>query len=235
MNLTELRAKTRWITRSDATSFADADLDRELNSAYRQTAILILQAQGYRNQFGKHSYTDLIDNTGLVEGDNGYQGQYSFPTNLLKPHRVEVKFSADSTPKLATVYDLSENTLFSEQSDDDLTEMAHQDNPIVRFNNDSLFIRPLNTSGANITNGIHIWYEYRQDEMDTGTDVPNFEESFHEILCYFAALEFYVRYPDKYNRKAEQRLNELKRDLAKFYRARMSYKKTITPSAESFK
>lgn len=235
MNLTALRSKTRWITRSDANSFDDSDLDRELNSAYRQVAILILQAQGYRNQFGKHSYTDLKDSTGLVEGDNGYQGQYSFPTSLLKPHRVEVKFADDATPKLATVYDLSENNLFSEQSDDDLSSMAHQDNPIVRFNNDSYFIRPLNTSGADIVSGIHIWYEYRQPEMDDDTDVPNFEESFHEILCYMAAIEFYVRYPDKYNRKAEQRLGEIKRDLSRFYRARMNYKKTISASRENFK
>lgn len=235
MNLTELRAKTRWITRSDSNSFDDPDLDRELNSAYRQTAILILQAQGYRNQFGKHSYTDLIDNTGLSIGDVGYQGQYPFPSNLLKPNRVEVKFTATGTPKLATVYDLSENNLWSESTDDDLNAMANGDNPIVRFSDDSYFIRPLNETGADITGGIHIWYEYRQADLSTGTDIPNFEESFHEILCYMAAMEFYVRFPDKYNRKAEQRLSEIKRLMAKHYQARMSYKKTITAAQESFK
>lgn len=235
MNLTDLRAKTRWVTRSDSVSFPDADLDRELNSSYKQVAILILQSQGYRNELVKHSYTDFIDNTGLSIGDVGYQGQYPFPTDLLKPNRVEVKFTATGAPKLATVYDLSENTLWSESTDDDLNEMANGDNPIVRFSDDSYFVRPLNETGANITGGIHIWYEYRQADLSTGTDEPNFEESFHEILCYMAAVEYYVRYPDKYNRKAEQRLSEIKRLMTKHYQKRMSFKKTITPAPESYK
>lgn len=234
MTLQEIRDKTRFITRTDTTTFSNDDIDREINSAYKQVAISILRAQGYRNQFGKNSYTDLIASDGLSPGDNGYRGQYSFPTDLLKPHRVEVKFSSTGTPVVATVYDMSESTLFSESDDDSLSSMASEENPVVRFENDSYFIRPLNTSGENVSDGIRIWYEYRQSALSEASDVPNFEETFHDILCYMAAIEFYVRYPDKYNRKAEQRVSELKNDLARFYRARMNYRKRITAQVENF-
>ena len=49
--------------------------------------------------------------TGLVAGNNGYNGEYAFPTNLLKPIRAEVRYTTTGTPLKCTVYDVTDELL----------------------------------------------------------------------------------------------------------------------------
>jgi hypothetical protein len=197
MNVASLLAKTYRLTNTNSTTLLDGDASNvlaELNTQYGHRILDILKVQVDNNSNQEEATTDLKDTTGLVEGDLGFNGEYPFPTDLLRPIRVEVSYDG-SNWNPCTFYDVYEND-DSEHVEDDINSTFSQYAPYVRFDRDSYFVRPTNDTGSDVTDGIHIWYEQRQSDLTTGS--PTFESNLHDILAYDLAYQQYLMYPAKY-------------------------------------
>jgi len=147
------------------------------------------------NTLIKESVTDLISTSGLTVGELGYNGEYPFDTDTLRPVRVEVSY--DGTTWIpCEVYDIGQNLSGSEHEEDSIQGTFSEASPYVRFEHDSFFIRPLKTTTGDIASGIHIWTEQRQDDLTTGS--PEFEQNLHDILAYDLAYLERLMHPQKY-------------------------------------
>lgn len=198
MNVAAIKNKAYRLTNTNSTTFLSgvaADILEELNIQYGHRTLDILKVQVDRNASQTEATATLMSTSGLVAGDNGYNGEYAFPTDLLKPIRVEVSYDGE-TWYLASVYDIFDNEK-SEHEQDDVQANFSQSEPFVRFDRDSFFIRPLKTTAGNITAGIHIWYEQRQTDLTS--DSPAFEANLHDILAYDLANQEYLMHKKKYD------------------------------------
>lgn len=233
MQLSEIRTETRYITRTDTNTFSNTDLDRAANLAYQEIMLEILKVQGYKNVSGKHVSTSLLSTSGLIAGDLGFNGEYPFPTDLIRPTRIELLYDTASTPKVATLYDMSSNTL-SETDEDDVVALASTLKPVVRFFHDSYFIRPVKTTTGDITSGINIWYEKRVADLTNDTDEPEFDAAIHGLLPVMIAERFYMRHPDKKNKVVLDKKEELLRKLRSIYKLKVNVKRQVKPLKTSF-
>ena len=242
MNVGALKSEIRFITKTDTSSFSDADILTGLNLHQGEIVQDILRVQTERNSQGNEVRYNLISTNGLTEGNLGYNGEYPFPADLLRPIRVEVSFDG-KTWRPCSVYDISENHR-SEYDQVDINNTFLQNDglvfeastitPQLRFLRDSFFIRPLNT-GATVTNGIIVWYEQRQANMAVDADLPVLEANYHEILVLKGAIRYASRYPEKYNPLWQTKLDELMRSMKEYYKNRFKRNKRLTPSAELFR
>jgi hypothetical protein len=133
---------------------------------------------------------------GLSIGDVGYNGEYPFPTDLLKPVRLEVSYDGTNWIK-CNIYDNSENER-SEYVDSQLAGTFSEAGPRVDFTRDSYKLRPPKISAGDIANGIYIEYEKRQTDL-TASDSPDFEENLHNILSFDMAMDEYLMHTSKHD------------------------------------
>jgi len=178
MNTASIYTLTRDILGTNVTVLPDSKLLEWLNISLGHRTLDILKYEVDRNASMEMSKTDLVDTTSLVEGDNGYDGEYSFPSDLLRPIRMEISFDG-TTFVPAKIYDLNE---IEESEISGLNDIYSQEEPYVRFERDSYFIRPLHTT-TTVTSGIRIWYEKRQAALTDG-GTPTFEQNLHDILAF---------------------------------------------------
>jgi len=233
MQLSEIRTQTRFYTKTTTSTFGDTDLDREANNANDFFVMELLKVQGYTNLSGTEVDTDLVTTSGLVAGDNGFNGEYAFPTDLLKPTRFEVNYSSTGTPRRCTIYDMSENSS-SEYDEDSIQSQFSESSPYVMFYRNGYRIRPVNDDTADVTDGIHIWYEKRQDTMSNDTDTPVFEANFHNLVPLKTAKAYALRHPDKYNPAWAREYKDLFDGFQAFYRNRISIKRQVIPLKHNF-
>jgi len=148
-----------------------------LNIKYGHRILDILKVQVDKNANVTESYTNIVTTTGLNPGDNGYNGEYAFPTDLLRPLRAEI--SVNGTFVKCDVYDLADNDLSETPGEESGFSINR---PFVRFERDSYFVRPVPTSS--VTSGLHIWYEARQTALSALSETPTFEQNLHDILAF---------------------------------------------------
>jgi hypothetical protein len=220
--------EARFLTRTSSTQYSDTEILNGINYIFYPEVIAdILQAQGYRNLTMNHAYTDLISSTGLSAGDNGYKGEYAFPSDLLKITRIEISYDGTTfTP--ARIYETAE--LNSVHQDDKL-EGYSQTNPVVRISRNSFFIYP--TTDETVSAGIYIEYEARQSDITTSTS-PQFEQSFHYVLVLQSALRYAMKQPDVFNQLWQVKLVELQSKMRLFYRDRFRKRLNIPTVNESY-
>lgn len=236
MNVASILSKAYRLTNTNSTTFLDGNSTNvlaDLNTEYGNRTLRILKVRQDLNSQIKEAHTDLISTSGLSIGDTGYNGEYPFASDTLRPVRIEVSYDGLTwTP--ASVYDLNDNS-YSEH--DDVNDAFSTDKPYVRFERDSYFIRPIKETAGDVTKGIHIWYEKRQTDLTTGS--PDFETNLHNVLAYDLAELELLMHPQKYTnewrndfriKKAE--LNEMFDDFLK-----NRFKRTIglKSKSESFK
>ena len=233
MDLSEIRTQTRFYTKTTTSTFSDTDLDREANNAYDFLVMELLKVQGYTNINGTEVDTDFVTTSGLSAGDNGYNGEYAFPTDLLKPKRFEVKYSSTGTPRRCSIYDMSENSM-SEYDEDEIQAQFSESSPYVMFFRNAYRIRPVNDGDDDITDGIHIWYEKRQDELSNDSDEPIFEANFHNLIPLKVAMAYGMRHSDKYNPVWKTEYKDLFNNFQAFYRTRLPIGKQAIPLRHNF-
>lgn len=173
MNITSIKNKAYRLTNTDSSTFLDgvaATILEELNIQYGQRVLDILKVRVDRNANETMARGDNKSVVGLTEGDLGYNGEYPFPTNFLKPVRVEVSYDGISW-RPVKFYDVYESP-YSEFVD--VNDGFSTSEPFVRFDQDSFFVRPVN-KGNTINGGILIWYEMRQTDL-TETTPPDLED-----------------------------------------------------------
>lgn len=233
MDLSGIRDEVRFITRTDTTSFGNTDINREANIAYRKLMMEILLVQGYRNVSGKHVTTDLISTSGLVAGNIGYGGEYPFPTDLIRPHRIEVKYSSTGAFVPCEIVDMQDID-YPLADVEEINDIANEDAPIVRVYHNSYFLAPVKTTTGSVTAGIHIWYEERESELSADSDEPQFEVTFHDLIPLMVASRFYLRHPSKRNVQVLNELNMLMRQFRAHYRKMINVRLQLKPRTENF-
>lgn len=194
MNVASIQNKAYRLTNTNSTTFLDGNATNvleELNIQYGHRILDILHARVDINASITEAYGDLVAYAGLSAGEIGYEGEYPFPADLLRPTRVEVKYGTDWVR--CAIYDLNDNDN-SEVQADIVNGNFSESSPYVRFERDSYFLRPM--PKTSVSKGIRIWYEKRQTDLTTGS--PTFEQNLHDILAYDLAEQEYFMHSENY-------------------------------------
>jgi hypothetical protein len=229
MNTASIYTLTRDILGTNSSVLSDSKLLEWLNIALGNRTLDILKYQVDRNASMEMAKTNLVDSDLLTEGQNGYDGEYSFPSNLLRPIRMEISYDGDTFVP-ASIYDIGEN----EDSEISLTNSKYSvAEPGVRFERESYFIRPLPTEA--VTNGIRIWYEKRQTELTDG-GTPEFESNLHSILAFDLAEMELMRHSRLYSSETAARIRreatKAENRFIAFYNDRMKRNFKISPKVQ---
>lgn len=235
MTLSEIKTLTRFFTKTDSTSFADSDILTLTNEIQKDLIAKILRNSTDINLGVKESKTNLVAYSGLSEGDNGYNGEYAFPSDFVKPVRMEIHYSDNQYPLKAKIYDLNDNS-YSEYDSTDIQKTFDKNEPYVRFERNSYFIRPL--PETSVTNGIRVWYEARQADLSGDTDKPAMIEDYHLIFPFKISELYGIRESDNYKQNQIQawRLKafEIEDEMLKFYKNQFKRNFTINPKVDSY-
>ena len=194
MTGTSIAEYSRILTNTNSTTLSDADVLTILNVKYGHRILDILKIQTDKNANLTEAYADLVSLTGLVAGDIGYNGEYPFPTNFLRPVRAEVLYTTTGTPVKCTIYDITDNE--DSEQPGEVNNTFSQANPYIRFERDSYFIRPI--PETSVTAGLHIWYEARQTAFSSLSETPTFESNLHDILAVDIAEIEALRHPENF-------------------------------------
>jgi hypothetical protein len=225
MILSSIRTAIRFLTKTDSTTFSDTDLDREANTVYGNLVLEMVEASGQLNEQGMQSFTDFKASSGLLPGDNGYNGEYSLPDECLVLKRVEVKYSDNLAP--VAIYDVSENP----QSEFETHEKFSSADPKFRLFRNSMFIRPL--PDTTVTNGLYIEYISRQAVL-TASDSPVFESNLQDLITLGTAMRYYMQNPDKFNALVKNEYDQKLEDFRTWYRDKFQQVIKINPIREKF-
>lgn len=235
MTGTEIAAYTRILTNTDSVTLTDADILTILNVKYGHRILDILRVQVDKNANITEAYTNLVSLTGLVSGDIGFNGEYPFPTNLLKPIGAEVLYTTTGTPIKCTVYDVTDSQ--SSEQPGEVNNTFSTADPYVRFERDSYFIRPI--PETSVTAGLHIWYEKRQTSLTALSETPDFEQNLHDILAVDIAEVEALRHPENFTTEWRTAFALIKAEtdsrFKEFYKNRMKRNKQLRSKGESYK
>jgi hypothetical protein len=227
------------LTNRNATTFLDGNatnIAAELNTAYGHRILDILRVRADNNATMQNATTDLLSTVGLVAGDSGFNGEYAFPSDLLKPVRAEISYDGLSWNK-ATIYDNSINQ-GSEYNDSQVNSEFTTSQPMIDFMRNSYKIRPLKTSAGDITKGIYIEYEKRQVDFTTSTEPSEIEANLQDILAYDLAEQELLMHSKTYNANFVTMFYNKKREVEglfmEFYKNGLPSKKNITVKYQSY-
>jgi hypothetical protein len=221
MILSEIRTGTRFLTKTDSTTFSDTDLDREANIVYNNLVLEMVQASGQLNEQGEQAYTDFKAPTGLVAGDNGYNGEYALPSDCLVLKRVEAKKTETMEP--IKLYDVSENVN---------SEFEKEDNSLGfrLFRNSMIFSDLPETT---VTNGIYLEY-IKRNAVLTASDAPVFESNMHDLVQLGTAVRYFMRNPEKFNALVKNEHDEKLESFRIWYREKFPQVMKFNPIREQF-
>lgn len=224
-----------------ATKVSNAYLLKGLNLDDGELVILALNASPDHNFKVGEAYTDLISTSGLVAEDVGFNGEYPFPSDLIKPTRFEISYDG-TTFTQAGIYDIASSSASSEHNQTQIQSDFVETSPYVRFERDSYFIRPMKTTAGNISNGIHIWYEKRQTAFVIGTiatDTPSIEANFHRLYVARGVLRAMRKFRNDYSendrREYRKEVEKLEGKFEAHMKNRFKRPLRITAKHENFR
>jgi len=178
-----LRGLTRWISATTSTTFTDAQIDGLLNRAMHEIQNHIERIMDHWEFRGQTATANLVAD----------QQEYTFPTDILKPYRIEIRYRANNQDWVVCdpidergIYFTAIGTAATST-----TPIYTRGNPRVWFLDQSFFIDPQPDQA--VTTGIRIWYTQEVVELSATTDEPIFIEAIHPWLCYYVAREWHVR------------------------------------------
>lgn len=240
MTRAQLYARVLRVLDTNSTAYAQTDFNNDLVEAVALRTQQILRLKGYKHITQTHAYTDLISKTGLVAGDNGFNGEYALPTDLLDIERIEITYDGTNWEVISrengNLYDFSQNGT-SEQNEASIQGNFNEGKPYATIVRGSVFIRPLNDD-ATVSNGVHIYYSPRQTEIDDDADIPEFESNFHQVLIYDCAEMQMISQPNSYSDVKEARIlrkkNKVDKEFSIFYRTRLKSGEVVRCVNESF-
>lgn len=220
------------LTNKNSSTFLDgvsANIYEHLNTFYGHRVLDILKVRVDKNATIQNATTDFISNVGLVEGDSGFNGEYSFPSDLLKPSRFEISYDG-STWKKCRIYDNALNN--SSEYNADQLEAFSQDDPVVDFTRNSYKVRPLKTTAGNITKGIYVEYEKRQADFTSTTAPSEIEANMQDLLAYdLAELEMIMHaesYPSNQLTLFRAKKKQVEDRFFEFYKNNLHSNKQVT-------
>lgn len=196
----ELLSLSYILVNKDVNTFLNGnttDSYAHLNRAYGKRILDILRVRVDKNASIKEVTLPLLSVSGLVAGVDGYNGERAFPTDLLRPVRVEVSFDGVTWNK-CKIYDNELNTS-SEFNTNQINGTFSESEPSVDFTRNSFKIRPLKTTDGDIAQGIYIEYEKRQTDFTSSTAPTEIESNLQDILAWDLAKLETVMHSSKYS------------------------------------
>lgn len=216
------------LTNKNAEIFLDDDEAssiQHLNVLYGHRVLEIIRMGMDKNASIQHATTTFRNVIGLPEGEVGHNGEYPFPTDLIRPVRVEVSYDGKKW-ETAEVYDNMLNR-GSEYNDEQLKGGKVR----VDFSRESYKIRPLNTN-QDVPNGIYIEYEKRQAPFVSSSEPVEIEPNLQDILAYDLAELEIIKHAEKYDPQKialfERRKKAVEAKFLKHYRTRLHFNKKMT-------
>lgn len=232
MNLTALQAASRAYTKTNSTNYPDATLNQDVNIVYGELWMSILEAEGYKNIAGDFKVYDLISTSGLSAGSIGYNGEYPFPASALDIEEAEISYDGVKwTP--AEIID-RRNYSSSEFDESEINATYSQSSPKIWIYRNSYFVRPLKDTTGDITDGIKLSVQKRQLALTTGTDTPEFESNFHDLIPLRVAKKFYRLHPEKYNKLVVEDGDMLEAQMRSYYQDRIQVVRRFKTIKEQF-
>lgn len=210
-NVTNLKADTHFLCGSTSANYPDADLIRNLNIHYQDTARLIWQSAGGW-QFDDSNATTLpIARATLVHN----QQDYSLPSTAQRIEEIVVKDSAGNWNKLRP-FDIHDTTIAPEEYMESAGLPLYYD---LVGRSVMLYPKPSSayctmTSGL----GVYISRDITEFTVTASTETPGFATPFHRILSFGAAIDFTQDQNERQILLAQK--DRLEKGLVEFYAKR---------------
>lgn len=191
MQLVNIRKSVRFAVFGDSsnTAYADADIDRNVNLAYRKWLTIALLASGRWQVRGTYAYLDLKANV----------YKYAIDAEILKFNRVEAKLTTNGKWQLITPIDISEIN--------EPLETYQPISPEYDLRGDYLTIYT-DEEIEDVDAGLKFYVNRDLTELVNTTDEPDLSEAFIELIILDAAIKYCTG-----NELAEKK-RELKNDIA---------------------
>ena len=180
MNLATIRIDARYMVSPQLTSteYTDVALDRNANEWYKKAVGWAIaagddwQAAGdtiYRDfKSGITTYSLLIELIRVLKGEVLYSTGGSFvPLTFFDPSRDQGSVEGNTT-----------------RTFDDPTQ------PTAELLGNNIIIRPAQTSGSDIVNGIVLFVQMSLADMDSTDDEPQLMDLIHRIISKGAAMDY---------------------------------------------
>lgn len=221
MDVAKIKERARRYSRTNPTNYPDAQLLEDINVAYYDVNLQILRAQGYKNVGQNYKTYDLVDMSSLVAGDIGYRGEYPFPAEAIRVERVEINYGDGFVEaKIINVSEL-EDSIF-----DELDYDYSKTSPIAFILRNSINIRPLNLQAA-VVNGFKLVIAEHATPFTGDAQTPNFDDSLHDILPLKVAQNLALIYPEKANKRIDQKVLDMEADLFDVYERQVPLYQTM--------
>jgi len=198
---------TRFLTNTNTTTYAAADLYASINMWYHTAVNEVLQSMDDWDFQGEYATASLVAS----------QQEYTLPTDLIKIKRVEITYDGTNWYPVSPI-DI--NQISDPTDSTSVTNDFATSSPYYDLMDGSLFLYPVPTS--NVTDGLKIWYEKEATELSGATDEPNIPEAYQKILCYGAAKDYFEKYSERegFTNKRnliQQNYNDLLERMKEFY------------------
>ena len=180
MNLSTIRTDTRYAVSPQLTSaeYADVDLDRNANQWYKKAVGWAVASGDDWQMAGETIYKNFKSGVSV----------YALPLELIRILKGEVLYSTGGTFVPLDFFDSHRNQGSAEGNDtrviDDVTK------PTADLVGNDIIIRPAQTTGADIVNGIVLNVQMSLSDLDSTDDVPQMIESVQRIVVKGAAFDY---------------------------------------------
>lgn len=201
MDLTTIRTDARYIISPQLTSsdYPDADLDRNLNNAYRKVLGWIIPIQGDWEIQGDILYRDL--ETGVTD--------YELPSNIIRIYKAEAMYETGGEFVPVTIISVQRDQQNVEGNATRVRDDVNQ--PTAELMSDIIQLRP--APEEDVVNGFKIWAQTDLVDLSTNNNVPDFMPPVHRALSLLTALDYAIA--EEMYKKADEIRKELYGDPGK--------------------
>jgi len=207
MTIADINTLARFLTKTNTTSFKDAQLLILVNNAYERVVGDLISLTSSSNwKFGDSNFTAVP--TGLATLVNSQQ-PYQLMGDLIASTGTGIAMTSATTQPLLTVFrvEVLDNSGIWHVLDpinlEDITEgqaeyFKTDGRPqYYELREDFIHLYPAPDNGVSVTltNGLKVFFQRTADiftstEVTAGTKCPGFASPYHDILAYMAAIEY---------------------------------------------
>lgn len=180
MNLADIRTDTRYMISPQLTSsdYSDVNLDRNANQWYKKIVGWAIVAGDDWQVAGETIYKHFKSGVST----------YALPVELVRILKGEVLYSTGGSFVPLTFFDPMRNQDAVEGND--TRAFDDESHPTAELLGNDIVIRPAQTTGADIVNGIVLHVQMSLPDLDTTDDFPQLMDVVHRAICKGAAYDY---------------------------------------------
>ena len=229
MTIADLNQEIRDLCDADTTSYPSATLLRRVNNSLEVLVGKIINADGTW-QFDDTNYTDMPVGTGaLVSG----QSLYSFASEYLQIEEVMILNLGGIYQRIKPFDPMELGMSFDEWTNsstgtppDGVPEYYDKVGDSIRLD------KSPTATYVTLTAGLKVRFKRTADlfttaQVTTGTKVPGIASPYHVLIAYMSAIPYCMAYKKDRVALYEKKVDELTRDMIKFYAKREKDKRYV--------